>query len=512
MPPFPPILTGVGDKRPRDDGPPPPTIPFGLRLNASTPTNAQQSMIDPLVHAANEALKRELLLQQQAMAAAAAAQGGEPAAKKLKTDDKPVSNDAAALEAQKKKDMDPSSDNNQPVPMTKKEYTELLKFQAENEEKTKRLQALEKQLAQQEEKIKEWSSAASESFGPGADAKSLREKVNQENEAQAKQAHGKVREALKMGKEIKKALSESGHTPSKGFVNNFEILSGYNKNPESLLKKPCRDEVVGIVDMLSDFNVARVTTMASKAKATAQLEVQLDTTQRRLKELADLEELRKIGDAGRYQTPAPSYSSSAMTTASKSLGQESRRSDAQTFDERSNEQPKQSLQMYSWFSDSDSQPIRTPINENPKDCWANAHQYNSTNSTSQQEVMTTASHDRSGGSGNAQGRTSSFSHFYGSTSSPLASKVDPGPPVRRPPANFDVRITPLDTLYSQPVSEETAQYSEMLRQSVRLGTGQGRFVHPLFTGQDYIGEHAGKELPDRWQPGDQYTFGRGKTF
>ena len=117
--------------------------------------------------------------------------------------------------------------------------------------------------------------------------------------------------------------------------------------------------------------------------------------------------------------------------------------------------------------------------------------------------MTTAS---GGGAG-----TDRFSAFYAnSTSSVPMSKIDPGPPLQRPPPSITAPILPFDTIYQAPVADQTAQYEQHLRQRLKFTSGgQGRLNIPGFVGKEY---GAGTDLPDKWRPDDQYTFGRGKPM
>jgi len=460
-----------GEKRPREMLLPP-DIPAGLKAFAQRPTQAQQTMIDPRTQAKNEALRQQQQQQQ-------------PPAKKARTELTPdkkedgKSASAAAAEA--------DEESQEPVPLARKEYVELLKAKAEKEDQAKKMLVMQEKIKALEEKNQGWQTAAALSLGNNADSASLRAQYNLENEDRAKAAQIKVKEALKTGKEVKKLLQAAGKTPSAGLTDGLQRLDAYNKDPRQLLHKKCRDDVLNLTGWLGDYNQARILTVASKNKATAQLEAELQTTQARYKDLEEKQELKNIGDG------TPQYSSTATGTGNNSFRGIPMRTPTQTNyrqQQQQQQQPKipvptQQQQQQQQFQDYP-----------PQDCWASAHSFQ----PQTQRVMTTASAT----SGNDEQR---YSSFYSKSSTPM-SIVDPGPPMRRPPST--INYAPFDTFYRAPVSRQTSQYETQLKQHLSIGTGQGTFSAPGFCGKDY--GPSGTDLPLKWRFDDQYTFGEGRPY
>ena len=364
---------------------------------------------------------------------------------------------------------------------------ELLKAKAERDENQKQLEIMRKEFKQEQDKNKEWHDGARLIFGAKADAASLREQFNRANQERANLAQGKVKEALKTGKEVKKLLQNAGKTPSTGLVDGLQRLDHYNKNPNQLLKKGCRDDVLNLVGWLDDYNQARMLTVASKNKTAAQLEADLQTTQARYKELSDKHELKKIADGG--QCPPTTMDAGRMAQQQQQQQQQQRLPPVPSGKTGSG-------YSHGWtFSDQqDAQPY-----QQQKDCWTNSQSFQQT-----QEVMTTAS---SGGAGGGRDRFSAF--YANSASSVPMSKIDPGPPLQRPPPSIGAAILPFDTVYQIPVADQTAEYERRLRQRLKFSSGQGRLNIPAFVGKQY---GTGSDLPDIWRSDDQFTFGRGKPL
>ncbi len=448
------------EKRAREM-PPPPNIPAGLRNAALPPTQAQRSMIDPRTQANNEALR-----QQQGLL-------GQPPAKKARTELPP----AGSEDAEKSKEE--AEEKQEPVPLDRKEYVELLKAKAEAEDLAKKMLAMQEENKALKEKNQGWQTAAALSLGNNADSASLREQYNLANEERAKAAQIKVKEALKQGEEVKKLLLTAGKTPSPGTLDGLRRLREYSKNPRQLLHKKCREDVMSLTGWLSDYNQVRMLTVASGSKATAQLEAKLQTTQARYKDLEEQRELKNIGNG------APQYSNS--NSSFNRTGLPTHQQPKIPVPTQQQQQPPRHQQQQ--FQDYPSQ-----------DCWANAQTFQR---HQQQQVMTTAS---GGSPGNAEQR---YSSFYSKSSIPM-SKTDPGPPLRRPPSNIKMNFTPFDTFYGAPVSDQTKQYGAQLNQRLSLGTGQGTFSIPKFCGKDYAA--TGTDLPNRWRSDDQFTFGEGRLY
>jgi len=471
VPPLPNVPSVNPGKRDREVLPP--NIPDGLRAAAQRPTLAQQN-IDPAVLAANEALRREKQQQQQAQIP------GQPDAKKAKLENTPASLQQQSNGNPPAKNTDESGDNSEAqesVPLSKKEYVELLKAKAEGENQAKKLELLLKQLEEEKTKNQEWHDSAGKIFGSNTDAASLRAQFNKENEDRAKAAQGEVKAALKSGKEVKKLLQTAGKTPSSGLLDGLQRLDHYNKNPRQLLQKKCRDDVLNLVGWLGDYDRVRLLTVASKNKSAAQLEAQLQTTQARFKELTETQELKKIAESGKvpHKNPPP-IPTSLMTQAPESS------------------QPPQNQWEYT------HNYHQTQGNEGP-DCWTKAQSYQQTHS-----LMTTAS--SSSPSSTTGGKKERFSSFYSKSSVPM-SKIDPGPPLRRPPHKFEPEVRPFSTFYAQPVSQQVLDYQNQLHTNLKFGTGQGHFTLPGFVGKDY---GAGNVLPSTWRQDERLTFGRGKIY
>ncbi len=457
-----------GQKRPRDAYPPP-NIPQGLMNAARPPTTMQQTMIDPAVLAANAALRKEQGL-------------GEPTSKKSKVADTTNGPEAAKQQQQNAKGTpEEAPDAGEPVSLTKQELVELLKARAERDENQKQMEILRKEYKQMQDKNKEWHDGARLIFGANADAATLRAQFNRENQERCKMAREKVKEALKTGKEVKKLLQNAGKTPSTGLVDGLQRLEHFYKNPDQLLKKRCRDDVLNLVGLLGDYNQARVVTVASKNKTEAQLEADLQTTQARYKELSDKHELKKIADGG--QCPPTTTDAGRMAQQQQQQQRLPPVPSGKTGSGYS----------HGWtFSDQqDSQPY-----QQQKDCWTNSQSFQQT-----QEVMTTAS------SGGGKDRFSAF--YANSASSVPMSKIDPGPPLQRPPQTVGAPILPFDTSYQMPVGDQTAEYERRLRERLKFSSGQGRLNIPTFVGKQY---GTGSDLPDIWRSDDQFTFGRGKPL
>ncbi len=493
----------ASNKRLREDIPP--NIPLGLRNAAMAPTRAQQNMVDPSVLAANEALRREKLQQQQQQQQ----QQGQPPAKKVKTDGQTQQQPAGAQTTEP--DAAAKGDDQQPVPMTKKELVDLLKAKEEGLDMAKKLEAMKKELNEEQANNRAWQESAGKLFGSNADSASLRVQLNKENEKLAVAAQGEVKTALKTAKEVKKLLQTAGKTPSPGLLDGLERLDAYNKNPRQLLQKKCRDDVLKLTGWLGDYNQARMLTVASKTKDAAKLEAKLETTEARYKELSEKDELKKIangggGGGGQYRPTTTTNSAPPPPLPSQMhRGQYQ----PQQYQQRQPQQGQQSLpppppppqssggysHQWQFSSPSDGQQQQG----GPKDCWANAQQFRQTH-----EMMTMAS---SGGGGQTEGQH--YSNFYSDMSPAMMKKVDRGPPLQRPPSSVEGTILPFETFYQTPVSQETMTYAKELKQRLKFGPGQGFFNVPGFTGKDY-GE--GSDLPRNWHRDDQFTFARGKTY
>ncbi len=461
------------EKRAREM-PPPPNIPAGLRQAALPPSQAQRSMIDPRAQANNEALRQQQQQQQQDLL-------GQPPAKKARTELPPAGSEAAAEKSKQE-----AEEKQEPVPLDRKEYVNLLKAKAEAEDLAKKMLAMQEENKVLKEKNQGWQTAAALSLGNNADSASLREQYNLANEERASAAQIKVKEALKTGKEVKKLLQAAGKTPSPGTLDGLRRLEEYNKNPRQLLNKKCREDVMSLTGWLNDYNQARMLTVASKSKATAQLEAQLQTTQARYKDLEEQRELKNIGN-GAPQYSNTSHSSFNRTGLPMHQQQQQQQPPPPKIPVPTQQQPPRHQQQQPQFQDYPAQ-----------DCWANAQNFQQ-----QQQVMTTAS---GGSPGDAEQR---YSSFYSKSSIPM-SKSDPGPPLRRPPSNIKMNFTPFDTFYRAPISEEASQYGARLSQRFSIGTGQGIFTLPALCGKEY--PKVGVELPNKWRPDDQFTFSRGRLY
>lgn len=458
-------------KRPREIAAPIPDIPAGLRNFAQRPTQAQQTMIDPRTQAQNEALR-------------------QPPAKKARTELTPSDRQKKPTEETTPADAAADGKKEESVPLGRQEYVDLLKAKAEKEDHEKKMLIMQEKIKALEEKNRGWQDAAALSLGNNADSASLRAQYNLENEERAKTAQVKVKEALKTGKEVKSLLQSAGKTPSPGMLDGLNRLSAYNKDPRKLLNKNCRDDVMNLTGWLEDYNQARMLTVASGNKSTAQLEAKLQTTQARYKDLEEKQELKKIANGAQYSTPPTSMIPRSSGTTFGNTEQPNYQQQQQ--------QPKIPVPTQQ------HQQQQYPGYQQTEDCWANAQSFQHQQT---QQVLTTASSSSPGGGG-TRGH---YNSFYSKSSTPM-SKVDPGPPLRRPPPsnnNTHINFTPFDTFYGAPVSDRTSQYGAQLIRQHSTGTGQGRFSIPGFCGKEYGN---GFDLPTKWRSDDQFRFSEGRPY